>query len=77
MYRLTEKRFAEFFKHQPETGMGYWVVTVVLKDGRRYDQAVVNSGCVTTVKNYRDVPFTEDQIDHFIVTHDKWDWGYT
>jgi hypothetical protein len=63
MYALTERRFAEFFKPQPETGMGYWVVTAVLKDGRRYDQVLVNSGYLKRVKNRRDIPFTEYDID--------------
>jgi hypothetical protein len=53
--------------------MGYWVVTAVLKDGRRYDQVIVNGGYLTQVKDHKDIPFTEPDIDHFIVTHDKWD----
>jgi hypothetical protein len=77
MYSLTERRFAEFFKQQPETGMGYWVVTAVLKDGRRYDQVLVNSGYLTQVKNHRDIPFAESDIDRFIVTHQKWDFSGT
>ena len=77
MYLLTEKRFAEFFRTQPETGMGYWVATAVLKDGREIKQVIVNSGYVTHVKGYKDIPFNESDIDHFIVTHEKWDWSYT
>ncbi len=57
--------------------MGYWVVTAVLKNGRSYDQVLVNSGCVIRVENYKDIPFTEDDIDHFVVTHGKWDFGGT
>jgi hypothetical protein len=33
MIELTSPRFAEYFGNQPETGMGCWVVDVVLKDG--------------------------------------------
>jgi hypothetical protein len=77
MYALTERRFAEFFKQQPETGMGFWVVTAVLKDGRRYEQVLVNSGYLTQVKNHKDIPFTENDIDHFTVTHEKWDFSST
>jgi hypothetical protein len=77
MYALAEKRFAEFFKQQQETGMGYWVATAVLKDGCKYDQVIVSSGYVTQVKNYSDIPFTERDIDHFIVTHEKWDFSGT
>ncbi len=57
--------------------MGYWVVTAWLKDGRRYDQVLVNSGYLTRVKNHGDIPFTEYDIDHFIVTHEKWDFSRT
>ena len=73
MYPLSEKRFADFFRKSPETGMGYWVVTAVLKDGRRYEQVLVNSGYLTRVRNYDEIPFAEHEIDHFIVTHSKWD----
>lgn len=74
MYPLTEKKFAEFFRSQPETGMGYWVTNVVLKDGREYHQVIVNGGYVTQVKGHTAIPFQESDIDHFVVTHEKWDW---
>jgi hypothetical protein len=77
MYRLSEKRFADFFKQQPETGLGYWVATAVLKDGQKYDQVLVNSGYVTRVKGHENIPFTEPEIDHFVVTHQKWEFGAT
>jgi hypothetical protein len=77
MYALTDKRFADFFKHQPETGMGYWVATAVLTDGRQYRQVLVNSGFITRVKGYEEIPFVEPEIDHFIVTHEKWDFRGT
>lgn len=77
MYLLTENRFAEFFRTQPETGMGYWVTTAVLKDGREFRQVIVNSGYVTHVKGHNEIPFNESDVDHFVVTHEKWDWSYT
>ena len=77
MYALTEKRFAEFFRDQPETGLGYWVATAILKDGREFRQVIVNSGYVTQVKGHPDIPFKEAEIDRFVVTHDKWDFSYT
>jgi len=57
--------------------MGYWVTTAVLVDGKIYEQVVVNSGQVTHVKNYREIPFSEAEIDHFVVTHAKWDFSGT
>jgi hypothetical protein len=72
--RLRSKAFAEFFRGQPETGMGYWVTDVVLKDGSRVSQVVVDSGYITKIKSMLFIPFDEDDIDHFVVTHEKWNW---
>ena len=77
MYPLTEQRFVEFFRTQPETGMGYWVVTAVLKNGTELKQVLVNSGYVTQVKGQKNIPFNELDVDYFFVTHDKWDFGNT
>ncbi len=74
MIRLSEKRFVDFFRHQPETGMGYFVVTVYLKDGRSFPQTIVDEGYLTSVRHYRTIPFEIGDIDHFVVTHDKWNW---
>ncbi len=74
MLRLTEKRFADFLRDKPETGMGYWVVTVYLKDGRVLPQVAVSGGEITRVRHHEEAPFREFDIDRFEVTHDKWDW---
>ena len=74
MYKLGEKRFSDFFHHEPETGMGYWVATVFLRDGREFRQVVIDSGYVNRVRGYKDIPFKESDIERFVVTHDKWDW---
>ena len=60
---------------QPETGMGYQVASIILKDGSRYDQALIEAGYVTRIRGLEDIPFSEDQIAEIIVTHDKWDFG--
>ena len=70
--RLAQKKFADYFRSQRETGMGYWVVTVHLKDGRIFEQVVVNSGYITKIRGYDEIPFDEAEIDHFLVTHAKW-----
>ena len=59
---------------QPETGMGYQIVTVKLRDGRKYKQTIVDSGYITRVRGIDHIPFTEDDIAEIIVTHDKWDF---
>ena len=71
---LKSQRFANFFQEQPESGMGYWVTDVVLKDGRVAKQAVVDSGYITKIKGMLTIPFEEGDIDYFVVTHEKWDW---
>ena len=74
MLQLSELRFAEWFRAQPETGMGYWVVSAHLRNGRVIPQVMVDSGYVTRVRGYGTIPFAEGQVDHFEITHDKWDW---
>lgn len=73
MFALSRK-WCEFLATQPETGMGYFVVSVVLHDGRRYDRVVVDSGYVTRIEGCKDIPFSEQEIKEIIVTHDKWDF---
>jgi hypothetical protein len=71
MIRLAQKKFADYFRAQPETRMGYWVTTVHLKDGRVFEQVIVDSGYVTKVGGCDEIPFDEVEIDHFVVTHRK------
>ena len=59
----------------PETGMGYQVVSVILKDGKRFDQAVVVEGRVTKIRGRKDIPFNADEIAKVILTHDKWNFN--
>jgi hypothetical protein len=58
----------------PETGMDYQIVSVTLKDGRRFDQTVVVGGTLTKIRGIDGIPFTEDQIEKIVVTHDKRDF---
>lgn len=74
MIELSAKWAAELAS-KPETGMGYQVVSVVLKGGRTFDRVVVVEGHITEVRGYKDIPFTEYQIDQIILTHDKWDFN--
>lgn len=69
------KIWASDLASKPETGMGYQVVTVLLKDGRRFDQVAVVEGQITEIRGREDIPFTEDQITQIILTHDKWNFS--
>lgn len=73
MLALSNKWAAELVA-QPETGMGYQIATIVLKDGRRYEQAVIVGGYVTKIRGLKDIPFAEADIRQIIVTHAKWDF---
>ena len=73
MLQLTDKWFAYLIK-KPDTGMGYQVCTIRLKDGREFKQVIVDSGFITKIKDVHGVPFSEDEIVEIIVTHEKWKW---
>ncbi len=48
---------------QPETGMGYIVASMTLRDGRRFDQVLLtDTGRVDRVRGLPDIPFIEDEI---------------
>ncbi len=55
--------------------MGYWVVTVVLKDGRTFPQTAATGEAITRIRNHETIPFSQDEIDHLKVTHEKWNWS--
>ncbi len=71
MFELTEKR-SNFLVSQPETGTGYHIITIILYDGKRYDHVIANSGYITQVKGYNEIPFAVADIKEIIITHDKW-----
>ena len=54
--------------------MGYTIVRVVLPDGRKFEQAVIDSGWLARVRGLSDVPFSEGEISEIIPTHEKRDW---
>ena len=60
---------------QGETGMGYHIATVRLKDGRSFKQVVIDSGFITQIRGLTDIPFTEEEIAEIVVTHDKWSFN--
>lgn len=66
---------AEDLASKPETGMGYQVVSVILKDGRRFDQVVVVEGRLTRIRGLEHIPFSEDEIASVSLTHQKWDFS--
>jgi hypothetical protein len=73
MLPLSEK-WATRLAAEPETGMGYQIASIVLKDGKKFDQVVIVGGNIAQVRGVGGIPFSEDQIEKITVTHDKWDF---
>jgi hypothetical protein len=63
-------RWLKELSEQPEAGIGYQVVSIILKDDRRYDRVVIDSGFVTKVKGMHEIPFKEEDVHKILVIHD-------
>ena len=61
-------------KREHETGLGYQVVSVRLKDGRVFDQVVASEGCIIAVRGYAEVPFGANEIQDLGVNHRRWNF---
>ena len=68
MFELSEK-WASFLTNQPETGMGFQIVTIHLCDGRVFEDVVIDSGHITRIGYSLNIPFTEADIEKITVTH--------
>jgi hypothetical protein len=68
---LSEK-WVQHLLSKPETGMGYQICTIYLKNGKKYCQAIIDSGCITKIRNIEGIPFSDDDIKEIEVTHEKW-----
>jgi hypothetical protein len=68
MFQLSEK-WAPVLNAQPETGMGYQIASVLLKDGRRFENVLIVGGVVARVGDSEDIPFGEEDVADLVVTH--------
>ena len=74
MTPLPEK-WSKFLRTQRETGMGYQIVAVTLRDGRIIENvAILDSSFVGEVRGFPGIPFDPADIAHIEVTHRKWDF---
>ena len=76
MLQLSDK-WAAALLGERETGMGYQVVTIQLKDGRRFAGVTVTGGTIASIDGYDDIPFSEGDIAAIAVTHDRGRHGGT
>jgi hypothetical protein len=60
-------KWAARLNEQPETGMGYQVATVLLKDGKRVQGVMIIGGIITKVAGADSIPFVEDDITDIVV----------
>ena len=68
------KQCQALLKQAAETGIGYQIVSVELKDGRYFDQVVVSEGCIIEVRGHREIPFSVDEVASIIVNHNRWNF---
>jgi len=61
-------------KRSRETGIGYQVISVELKDGRCFDQVVASEGCIIEVRGYEEIPFAPEEVASVIVNHKRWNF---
>jgi hypothetical protein len=65
---------ASILKRHRETGIGYHVVSVTLKNGKHFDQVITSEGCVIQVRGHRDVPFSPEDVAAVDVNHKRWNF---
>jgi hypothetical protein len=52
MLRLSD-RWGPILVSQPETGMAYQIASIILRNGSRYDQAIIESGFITRIRSVK------------------------
>jgi hypothetical protein len=67
-------RFVDHLKQTGETGIGYQVVSVVLKDGRSFDQVATSEGYIIEVRGYKEIPFGSEDVESVSVNHKGWNF---
>jgi hypothetical protein len=69
------ERWSKFLLTQPETGMGYHVTAITLRDGQVIeDVAIVDHCVVAEVRGQPDIDFNPAEITGIQITHRKWDF---
>jgi hypothetical protein len=65
---------ANGLKREKETGLGYQIVSVVLKDGTRFEQVVASEGCIIAVRGFAEIPFEVSEVATIEVNHKRWNF---
>lgn len=74
--KMLPTKWIDYLKDKPESGMGYQIVTVTLKDGKSFDNvAIIQSALIGEVKGYNEIPFEpEDIVSIEVKPYQKY-WG--
>ena len=65
---------AERLKKEKQTRLGDQFVSVKLRDGRYFEQAVASEGCILQVKGQKEIPFTEDEVESVELSDKPWNF---
>jgi hypothetical protein len=70
------QRLRQYLLDQPETTNDLHVVSVILKDGRVFeDVAISHCSLVAAVRGHSHVPFDAKDVAELRVTHRRWGFG--
>lgn len=61
-------------RQKPSSELGYRFVSVKLKDGRVFEQAIESEGCIIQVKGQRSIPFTEAEVETVEASEKAWNF---
>jgi hypothetical protein len=72
--KCVPQNFVEQLKQTEQTGLGYQVVSVTLKDGRTFEQVAASEGCFIAVRGHQDIPFSSEDVISVKVNHKRWNF---
>ncbi len=75
-YKKLPEKWIKYLQNEPESGMGYQIATVRLKDNTKFENVViVQSELIGEIKGYNEIPFEPDDIISIELNpHQKY-WG--
>jgi hypothetical protein len=68
---ILSDKWAPILKLQPETGKGYQIGSVHLKNGKQFKGVIIIGTRIASVQDERKIPFTEAEIDKILIDHGK------
>jgi hypothetical protein len=70
--KMLPKIWQEFLAKKPETGMGYQIVSLQLKDGRKIeDVAIIQCSLIAEIRTQATINFNPEEIQEIELTHRK------